>query len=278
MLCRQSSVVLNAWKYNWRPLWRNINFLSRKKKLLGFKKTTSLFFVFRWGCRDLEGTARDYQGVDCKWYKDNSNDCGKWDTDDFKAYEMCCGCEGGSANGTAGNATTGNHIIFFFDSFYDNPGEIHYFFSGGGKIRSIFHPPPPNMSKFLRIFSLPTQKCFWWNKSNFVVQKKKDFDGKPKMTKFSGFENFEIVKMGQKGFFWKKPVWGQKRLQILLWCDFLFSFFYVLNDFLYRQRPKEVTTIRLNKTKCIFHGFRQLFKTKWFYWSPFNRWISPGLS
>ena len=164
--------------------------------------------------------------------------------------------------------------IFVLRQSWRNP--LFFFWGGGNKVD--FSPPPPNMSKFLRIFSLPTQKFFWWNKSNFVVQKKKDFDGKPKMTKFSGFENFEIVKMGQKGSFWRKPVWGQKRLQILLWCDFLFSFFYVLNDFLYRQRPKEVTTIRLNKTKCIFHGFRQLFKTKGFYRSPFNRWISPGLS
>ena len=45
------------------------------------------------------------------------------------------------------------------------------------------------------------------------------------MTKISGFETFEIVKMGQKNSFWRKPVWGQKRLQILLWCDFLISFF-----------------------------------------------------
>ena len=62
------------------------------------------------------------------------------------------------------------------------------------------------MSKFLRIFPLRTQKFFWWNKSNFVVQKKKDFDGKPKMTKISAFEIFEIVKMGQKGSFWRKSV------------------------------------------------------------------------
>ena len=58
------------------------------------------------------------------------------------------------------------------------------------------------------------------------------------MTKISVFENFEIVKMGQKGSFWRKPFWGQKRLQILLWCDFLFSFFYVLNDFFISTETK----------------------------------------
>ena len=40
-------------------------------------------------------------------------------------------------------------------------------------------------------------KFFSENKSYFVVQKKKFFDGKPKMTKKIGFENLEIPKMGQ---------------------------------------------------------------------------------
>ena len=72
------------------------------------------------------------------------------------------------------------------------------------------------------------------------------------MTKISGFENFEIVKMGQKGPFSRKPVWGQKRLQILLWFEFLFSFIFVLIDFLHRQRLKEVATIRLNIVNASF--------------------------
>ena len=32
------------------------------------------------------------------------------------------------------------------------------------------------------------------------------------MTNISTFENSEIVKMGQNDSFWRKPVWGQKRL------------------------------------------------------------------
>ena len=92
-------------------------------------------------------------------------------------------------------------------SSYDNAGEMYYFISwGGGGGKVVFHPPPPqkkkkkkkkktcqNFCEFLRYGS----KCFFGGtKVILLVQKKKDFDGKPKMTKISRFENFQIAKMG----------------------------------------------------------------------------------
>ena len=84
------------------------------------------------------------------------------------------------------------------------------------------------MSKFLRIFAMRTQNFFWWNKSNFVFQKKKDFDEKPKMTKISGFENFEIVKMGKKGSFGENLCGVKNACKFCYGVSFLFSFLYVL--------------------------------------------------
>ena len=45
------------------------------------------------------------------------------------------------------------------------------------------------------------------------------------MTKISSFKNFEIVKMRQKGPFWRKPIWGQKTPvnSVVVWF-FIFIF------------------------------------------------------
>ena len=40
------------------------------------------------------------------------------------------------------------------------------------------------------------------------MEKKNFFDGKPKMTKISGFENFKITKIGQISLFWRKQLFG----------------------------------------------------------------------
>ena len=45
------------------------------------------------------------------------------------------------------------------------------------------------------------------------------------MTNISGFENFEIVKMGQKGSFWRKPVWVKNAFKFCCGVIFYFQFF-----------------------------------------------------
>ena len=77
--------------------------------------------------------------------------------------------------------------------------------------RDFATPPPGGPNNFF-VFQDISIKFFWIIKSNFVVQKKKFFDGKPKMTKISGFENFEIAKNDQISPFWRKHLCGQKRL------------------------------------------------------------------
>jgi len=51
-------------------------------------------------CDDTAGDLVDKDGDGCEWYNDPSRNvdgtgCGKYDTDDFKADEVCCGCGGG---------------------------------------------------------------------------------------------------------------------------------------------------------------------------------------
>ena len=56
----------------------------------------SLFVVF-WGCKDAdnEGKMKDSAGDNCSSYADKLTWCGKWDTTEFNAMEMCCVCGGG---------------------------------------------------------------------------------------------------------------------------------------------------------------------------------------
>ena len=72
-----------------------------------------------------------------------------------------------------------------------------WIFLGGGENSGHFPPPQKKVSTILAVFVIQGYKFFWRNKSKFVGQKKIFFDGKPKMTKKSGFENLEIPKMGQ---------------------------------------------------------------------------------
>jgi len=43
---------------------------------------------------EVEWTTDSF-GDGCAWYKENPGYCGVYDTDDFKANELCCDCEGG---------------------------------------------------------------------------------------------------------------------------------------------------------------------------------------
>ena len=50
---------------------------------------------WEYGCTDGEGV--DSAGDGCDWYaEDEGENCdGTWDTDEFKASEQCCWCDGG---------------------------------------------------------------------------------------------------------------------------------------------------------------------------------------
>lgn len=47
-------------------------------------------------CEDTSLGFRASDGDNCDWYIDTPSDCGDYDTENFHAYEMCCGCGGGS--------------------------------------------------------------------------------------------------------------------------------------------------------------------------------------
>ena len=49
-------------------------------------------------CVDTAGDLEDAYGDGCDWYISGSG-CGNYDTDEFKAEEMCCGCGGGAWSG-----------------------------------------------------------------------------------------------------------------------------------------------------------------------------------
>lgn len=45
------------------------------------------------------GTELDNNGHDCKYYINNSGECGDHDNFNFRAYEMCCSCDDGTNGG-----------------------------------------------------------------------------------------------------------------------------------------------------------------------------------
>jgi hypothetical protein len=65
--------------------------------------------------------------------------------------------------------------------------------SGGVKKWRFFTPPPlPDESIILAVLVIQVYKCFWGNKSKFVVQKKLFLMENQKMTKRNVIEIFEI--------------------------------------------------------------------------------------
>ena len=48
-------------------------------------------------CWDTNNGAGDITGDKCDWYGRNPGWCGDYDTEAFKANEMCCTCQGGSS-------------------------------------------------------------------------------------------------------------------------------------------------------------------------------------
>ena len=46
-------------------------------------------------CNDSNNGFGDWAGDGCDWYDANPGACGWYDTDDFQAQSMCCGCDGG---------------------------------------------------------------------------------------------------------------------------------------------------------------------------------------
>ena len=47
------------------------------------------------GCEHIDYFANDSAGDSCAWYDANPTGCGNYDTSEFIAAEMCCGCGGG---------------------------------------------------------------------------------------------------------------------------------------------------------------------------------------
>ena len=123
----------------------------------------------------------------------------------------------------------------------------------------------------------PNFFCF---KSTFVVQKKNDFDGKPKMTKISNFENVEIAKTGQITSFWRKALCGHMVCvnSFVVWFGLSFSFFLSPKCFVISKKTKRSHFNWFQKKKCFFFCLYKFLQTEEFYTSSFNMWISPGLS
>lgn len=46
-------------------------------------------------CQDTDWYHKDTYGDGCSWYDNNVASCGVYDTENFKAWEQCCGCGGG---------------------------------------------------------------------------------------------------------------------------------------------------------------------------------------
>jgi len=44
-------------------------------------------------CMDTDRGEKDSDGNGCSWYVDNPDKCAKFDTNAFKAFEMCCACK-----------------------------------------------------------------------------------------------------------------------------------------------------------------------------------------
>lgn len=49
-------------------------------------------------CVNTDFTVNDAAGDGCDWYADRPDSCGNYDSDTFRASEMCCGCNGGSTD------------------------------------------------------------------------------------------------------------------------------------------------------------------------------------
>ena len=46
-------------------------------------------------CEDTNEDLRDAYGDGCSYYDEYPDTCGSYDTEHFKANEMCCSCDGG---------------------------------------------------------------------------------------------------------------------------------------------------------------------------------------
>ena len=164
-------------------------------------------------------------------------------------------------------------FLFVLRQSWRNP---IFFRGGGGGANKVDDFPPPH--KHVKIFALRAPKFFWWNKSNFVVQKKKRFWWKIKNYKIFKFWKFWNRKNWLKRLFLEKTCLVSKTPVNFAVVWFFIFIFLPLKWFFISKETKRSQYNSFEQTKCIFHGFRQVFKTKWFYRSPFNRWISPGLS
>ena len=99
-----------------------------------------------------------------------------------------------------------NCFFFRFREKYFRPttilAKLVFFF--WGKENNVVFSPPQTCQKFCEFLRVKPKTFFGETKVILQFRKKNDFDGKPKMTKISRFENFEIEKNGQISPFWKK--------------------------------------------------------------------------
>merc|ERR1712167_514866 len=70
--------------------------------IIKYKKQMKVFALIGVAMAQSSGWATydDPVGVDaggdgCDWYYGNEDPCGNWDTDNFSAWDQCCGCFGG---------------------------------------------------------------------------------------------------------------------------------------------------------------------------------------
>ena len=58
-------------------------------------------------CTDTNGEFGDIGGDKCDWYSSNQDKCGRYDTENFIANQMCCACEGGCLDTSKGATDSG---------------------------------------------------------------------------------------------------------------------------------------------------------------------------
>ena len=57
-------------------------------------------------CDNTANGMTDSTNDDCWWYDSNPNSCGQYDTETFKAHNMCCSCGGGTTGTTCHDTNT----------------------------------------------------------------------------------------------------------------------------------------------------------------------------
>ena len=125
--------------------------------------------------------------------------------------------------------------------------------------------PPPSLEVFIifEVFDVRAWKCFWENKSKFVVQKKKVLTKTPKMTKLFEFENSKVDKKFKYfDFFFENSI----KLLFLTKNDKKNNFLIFLYLKICRKSFCNTKTKDDKKLLARWHQFSQKFQVLGKYW------------